>query len=187
VVKRRIEWIEDLAGVIARAHSCEIFVCQGLSSVWFVGRKSDAKIAEYLFIVLQRAAEKIAHSEYMKFRRQMRQEADGDTMQTATNLEKTHGFKASFLTGFIQRLMQRFSEEKQKMEHDYTGTALMRINKEALAVRKYVEERKGKPAKSLGGNQSFNAEGYRRGRAMADGMRINCNAINAERPNQQLK
>jgi len=182
VVYRRIEWIENLAGIVARAHSCEILVCQGRSSVWFVGRKSDVQIAEYLFITMQRTAEKLSHKEYKKFRAQCRKEDNGG----GAYLHRTHGFKASFLEAFTMRLFERFEEEKHKMEHDYSGTALMRINREALAVRSYLDEKKGKKAKSLNSNQGFNEEGYRRGKATADSMRLDANAVKEGQANKQI-
>jgi hypothetical protein len=185
VVARRIEWIENLAGVIAQAYSCRILIVKGRSTVYFVGRKSDVQIVEYMFITLQRTAEKIAHSEYKKFRHQMRKLDGGG----GAFLHRTHGFKGSFLEGFVMRLMQRLNEEKRKMEQDNSGMALMRINKEALAVNQYIDDKykDKKPATSLARNKGFNREGYERGKKLADGMNLNANAVQAGQPNKQLQ
>src|SRR6185369_253362 len=90
VVGRRIEWTENLAGVIARAHSCQSMICPGRSAIWFVGQKSNVKIVEYLYITMLRAADKICHKEYMKFRRQLRQEAMKEGLPSGTYLNETH-------------------------------------------------------------------------------------------------
>jgi hypothetical protein len=184
VVSRRIEWIENLAGVLAKAYSCQILIIKRRSTVYFVGRRSDVQIVEYMFITLQRTAEKIAHSEYKKFRFQMRKLDNGG----GAFLHHTHGFKASFLEGFVMRLMQRLNEEKRKMEQDNTGMAIMRINKEALAVDKHIEEKykDKKGAKALLSNQKFNREGYERGKRLADSMNLNANAVQAGQANKQL-
>jgi hypothetical protein len=188
VVGRRIDWVEDLAGVIARAHSCETLIHTGLSAVTFVGRKSDIAVAEFLFITMMRTAESLAHKEYMKLRRQLRREANGDKHLTSALLAETHGYKSSFLSGFILRLAQRFREEKKKMEHDFTGTALMRINKEALAVREYIQNQKNiKSAPAIGQNKGLNDLGYQRGKEVADSLNLKANAMNGGAETPALK
>lgn len=211
VTHRRCEWAEDLMRVIARAHSCSFLVSKGTSALWIVGRKSDAAVAEYLFIVLLRAAEKMSHAEYMKFRRACRKEGEGNKELTAELLAQTHGFKDSWLKGFIQRLSQRFYDEQRKMEQDTTGTALMRINKEALAVKEYLEGRFGhefegeeelckkcgKPEKDrihhhktadvLGGRSDWNTVGYHAGVSAADRVNLKANAMNEGKPSKELK
>lgn len=191
ITSKRTEWVESLAGVIAAAHSCAIMVASHTSRVWFVGHKSNCQIVEYLFVTMQRAAESISHKEYKKFRAQCRAEDNGG----GAYLYRTHGFKASFLTAFIMRLAARFEEEKKKIVDEFnathagSSTALVRVNKEALAVRQYLdkraEEKKTKPAASLRGQREGNSEGYARGRAFADSIRLDANAVKAGQPNKQ--
>jgi len=164
---KRSAWAETLAAIITRAHSCQIIVSIGSSRLWMVGRKSDAMVAEYLFVTLFRAAERLSHKEYKRFRAQCRARDNGG----GRYLHETHNFKASWLSGFINRLHERFEEEK------YSGTALVRINKEALAVKQYMEQKKGKKANHIQGNNARNAEGYNRGRKAADGLNISNNAV----------
>lgn len=182
VSRKRTEWIERLARVIAEAHSCEILVSTG-GGLWFVGRKSDTQVAEYLFITMLRTAEKLSHKAYKKLRAQCRARDNGG----GAFLSETYGFKDSFLVGFTTRLMQRFEEEKRKIEHDTTGTAMIRLNKEAVAVRNYIDQNRTKKAKSIGGRSDFNAEGYKRGKETADGLRIDSNAVTSSQANKQIR
>jgi hypothetical protein len=184
VTEKRCAWAESLASIIASAHSCEILVSVGSSRIWLVGRKSDVAVAEYLFITMERIAEKISTKEYKKFRSAMRALDNGGSAY----LYRTHGFTASWLKGFITRLSQRLNEEKTKIDAEYnTGTSLMRINKEALAVRAYLDAKKNtKKAKAVKGQGGFNSEGYARGRAAADSLNLNANAVHAGSPNKQL-
>lgn len=177
ILSRRVEWMEHLGGVVAEAHSCAMLISTGSSQVWFVGRASDVAVAEYLYITMLRTMDKLSHKEYMKFRRECRARDDGG----GRFLYETHGFKQSWLDGFIIRLHQRFNEAKLEMERNNSGTALARINKEALAVRQYLDDQffgKRRKAKAIGGTSNFNTEGYQRGKKMADSMNLKSNAMN---------
>ena len=181
VRRRRVAWIEQLAAIIARAHSCEIIVEPGLSLVRFVGRKMDLEVVEFLFVTMQRTAEKLADKEYVKYFYQCKEEGD---------VTEARGFRPSFLNGFVHRLHERFEEEKRKMEQNNSGTALMRINREALAVRQYLEKaRENKQttaASRVQGTRNHSREGWERGKKMADGLNLKANAVKEGRPNQQL-
>lgn len=177
VISRRIGWIEMLAQVITKAYSCDILVSQSSSRLWIVGRKSDAQIAEYLLITMIRFADASAEKDYYKLRRAMRREAGADKELCSQLLERSHGFKASWLRGFTSRLAQRFKDELQKIEQNNTGTALMRLNKEALAVRNYIAG-KGSVAKTLNrSSDKFNQLGYNRGQDAANGVSLTANAL----------
>jgi hypothetical protein len=180
VTSRRSEWAENLMRVICDAHSCSFMVYKASSQLCIVGRKSDAAIVEYLFIMMHRVAEKMCHQEYMKFRRQCRKQGGDDKYLVADLLSQTHGFKSSWLSGFTTRLAQRFEEEKKKMEQSNSGTALARINREALAVREYLKNRGGKSAKILGGRGDFNTLGYQAGKSAADRMNLKANAFEGQ-------
>lgn len=177
----RCEWSENLMRTICEAHGCSFLVCSGTSRLWIVGQKSNSQIVEYIYITLYRSLITMAHREYKKARYEARRKDNGG----GRFLHETHGFKDSYMWGFISRLRQRFEEEKRKMESGNSGTALMRINKEALAVRKYLDEKKGKSAKALGGRNSFNSDGYGRGKAAADGVRLDANAVNGGSESQK--
>jgi len=66
--------------------------------------------------------------------------------------------------------------------------ALVRVNKEAIAVRSYIDDKYKKKAASLGGVSSFNRSGYQDGTAAANAINIKGNAMNAasSMPNKQI-
>lgn len=169
VKKTRVAWCERLCSVIANAHSCKMVVATGSSFLYLVGRKSDVAVAEYLFITMQRFAEKMAEKEYVKYFYECRE---------LGFVEQARGFKSAWLVGFINRLYERFEDEKAKLASQYAGTALVRLNREALAVKEYVDKNT-KPANGVTGRQSDCGEGYRRGKKAADGLNLKANAMEA--------
>lgn len=171
VKSKRCDWAEMLASVIARAHSCQTMCMTGSNRVWFVGRKTDTAVVDYLFVTMYRAALKISWREYCKFYYMCRDERGDVTL--------ARGFRDSFLNGFVSRLAQRFEEEKRNIEAAWqTGTALIRISREALAVKEYLEKKGGKKAAGIGASAKFHAEGYRQGQAFANGLNLKANACN---------
>jgi len=160
----RVAWTESLLGVIARAHSCEILIHPGSSMLSLVGRKSNTAIVEYLFITMQRLMWKLSASERTKYWNQLKRDGDDVT--------KSHGFRDAWIDGFISRLRELFEEEAEKLRAEAaknnTGTALMRIDKDAVATREFIESLRCGTANPVGRGRSWNAEGRRRGRAYAD-------------------
>lgn len=172
--KRRIEWIESLAGVVAQAHFCRILVHTGSSRITLVGRKSDAEVAEYVLVTLQRAAEKMAEKAYYKYWFELfevcRYCGGAKKGHTANHVfdsstYKASGFKASWLDSFVSRLAQRYREQRQGYSE---STALVRVNKAEKAVVEWIEENVKGKATALSVNGRWNAEGSRQGRAAAD-------------------
>jgi hypothetical protein len=176
--RKRIDWIESLAGVVAQAHFCRILVHLGSSRITLVGRKSDCEVAEYVLVTLQRAAEKMAKKAYYKYwfelfevcRKCGGQKADhgNDVCGFESSTYKAAGFKASWLESFVVRLAQRYKEQRQ----GYTGesTALIRVNKAEKAVVEWIEENTKGKAQGLSRNGRWNSEGSKQGRAAADAL-----------------
>lgn len=178
---RRTEWAQTLASIIADAHACRILVISGSSQIIWVGHKSNTEVCDYLFFTMYRALEKLSWKEYCNYYYARQDEGC---------VEAARGFRSAFRQGFIHRLAQRFRDEKKKMEHDSTGTALVRIDKEAIAVKQYLDDkRKNKQLKSsaaLSRNLRIHKDGYKRGQQVADSVNINANAVKSGKPNQQL-
>jgi len=180
LTRRRTAWVEQLAAIVADAYSCRILVTTGSSIIHFVGHKSNVMITEYLFITMMRAANKLSDKAAAQFRREWRAEhGSGNT---------PGDYRESWLMGFITRIAQRLQEERRKFEGPNTSMALVRVNKEALAVKNYMDEKFGKKkSAAIGGLRSWNQEGYAAGKRTADGMNISGNAVKEGRPNQQLR
>ena len=154
----RIAWIERLAGIVARAYFCRILVHPNSSRITLVGRKSDAAVAEFMIVTLVRAAEQLARKEYGKVFRMDKYAA--------------RGFMPSFLKSFTVRIAERIEDERRTASTS-TSTALVRINRAESAVTDFMKQFTKKAAMVRGSRDDGNAEGYRRGRAMADAINLN--------------
>jgi hypothetical protein len=173
-VKRRTAWQESLARIVAKAHLCSFLLRPGSNSIWFVGTKSHATVAEYVYGTLVPAAAKMAHKEYCDYW--------WDCRDRLGNSKLAGGFKGAWLDAFVQRIAERFEEARAAAvkEADATlpvgsnSTALVRLNGALVRVNKYIDDKfKSKSAaSSLKYNASANSEGSRRGRAAADKMVI---------------
>ena len=160
--RRRIEWIERLAQVVAEAHFCRILVHPGSSRVTLVGRKSDCEVAEYVLVTLQRAAEKMAKKAYYKYWFELfDQYGPGGTGKAA-------GFKSSWLDSFVNRLAQRYYEMRQVATG--SSTALVRVNRAEKAVADWISEHTKGHATGLSRHGRWNEHGRQQGRAAADAL-----------------
>lgn len=175
VRNRRVPWIEHLGGIICRYHSCEVIVTRRSSKLYFCGHKSNVQVVTYLFVVLHRAAEKLADKAYAERWRECLQSGD---------VTACRGFRNGFLQGFVHRIGQRFQEELDKFQdaHAQAG-ALVRVNKEALAVKNYLAGRT--TVDGVGGTTRVDREGFNRGKKAADAMNLKANAFRAGQPNKQ--
>jgi hypothetical protein len=166
--RSRNAWQQRLASIIARAHFCRILVMSGTSRLTLVGRKSDVAIAEYLFMTLCRSLSKLAQQAHDKEYRKYYQRGMTSVMK---------GFKRSFIDAFVQRLRQRFEEEKEVVTSS-SSTALVRVEQADADVKEFMERYK-KTSSALSKNKHFNAAGVRAGRAAADGVNLKGNGIEA--------
>lgn len=161
----RIGWQETLAYVVAKAHLCKFLVSAGTNKIWFVGTKSNATVAEYAFGVLASAADRMS----MGAREQWWKDECGGVHLKSGN------YRASWLTGFIERIAERF-EEAKRVEVQATGnpgTALIRLDQALVRAADYVKEKYKKKTASLSGLGIGSSDGYGAGRAAADRMALN--------------
>jgi hypothetical protein len=173
--KARIRWIEQLGCIVADAHFCKMLLHGNSTRYSFVGREEDIAVAEYLFITLYRAAEKISEREYGKYRNSQRKkmiQALGDEGRRG-KMPHAYGFKESFLEAFVSRLKHRLEEEQAR--HD-SSTALMRINQSLAKVKQYVDKL-GSPAKALAAPK-FHRTGWEKGTEAANAVNLRGNGLN---------
>lgn len=165
--RQRIEWIERLADIVARAHSCQILIMDKTNRLFLAGTETNRQIAEYVLITLMRAAEKLSWDEYAKYFYKCRDELGDVTL--------ARGFRHAWLISFIHRIHERFQEEKAKMNQDKTGTALVRYDRERADIDEFLKDRKhGKP---LPAKAIHNVAGILAGRKRADEMNLDANAV----------
>jgi hypothetical protein len=171
---RRIGWIEQLAHVVSRAYFCRFLVCTGSSRITLVGRKTDTEVAEFMLVTLVRSAERLVRQEYQRYRKE-NPGAD------------TKGFQVSFMHAFAQRLRQRFAEERAKAAPT-NSMALVRVDKADNAVVQYMNDNYRRKANGIGESTRGNVAGAQRGRAMADAMNLQANAIKpGEAPKYKIR
>src|SRR5262249_965409 len=97
------------------------------------------------------------------------------------------GYRESWLEGFTRRINQRIQEERAQFNTS-GSMALVRINKEAIAVRSYMDDKFKKHAAALGGLRNFNRAGDQDGTSAANQINIKSNAVEAssQMPNRQI-
>ncbi len=162
IYPHRVAWTEQLARIIAEAHFCRILLHPHSSRITLVGRREDTVVAEYLFIVLMRALDKIERLERRKFRRE-------------TQTKSGDGFRDSFIQAFLMRLRDRFLDLRRA--RNIESTALMRLKKSDKAVAEYIEKNYDRTAKALSVSTRFHREATVRGRAAADKVNLKASAI----------
>lgn len=142
--KVRVAWQESLAQSIATAHLCKIFVRPNSNSIWFVGTKSHATVAEYVYGTMIPAVafmSKRAETAYWK-----------ETGCGRGRDNKALGYRAAWIDAFIRRIWERFAEtrkasveaaaERAKAEGVYPqSTGLMRLDGALAKVQKYIDDR----------------------------------------------
>lgn len=167
--KTRVAWMESLAGIIARAHFCNLYTYKGSSRMGLIGRPSDIEIAEYMIVTLTRAADRLGYIAKQTFKKEL---ADA-----GLHVSQAAGFRESWVTAFTYRLSTRYEAERRAATSQTQG--LVRVNKSDAAVKAYMMEKaagfkKGTVAK---GRAAGHQEGYKRGREAADAIELRANGI----------
>lgn len=177
--KRRIEWMETLANIVADAFFCRILVHPGSSRISLAGRRSDTVVAEYMIVTLQRAAQKIADKANYDWGTEVfRRTGSRDGPER-------YGFKSSFLTAFVNRLYVRLRDERKTTTSGTGEMGLMRINKSEKAVTDFIDNLKAKKATAVSRSVRFHREGIRRGTEAANSINLKPNAIETETTGQR--
>lgn len=132
---RRVGWQEGLAGVVARAHFCQILVYPGSSRVAFVGRESDREVAVYMWETLSAFANRASRADCRRFRRECKAE-DGDAL-------RARGYKAAWRGAFVAGLGTRYREERARLRRELghtAGMSLVRLDSARADVEAYAKD-----------------------------------------------
>jgi hypothetical protein len=180
--KTRVAWQETLAGQVADAHLCRILVNGHSNNIWFVGTRSHATVAEYVFGTMVPLIDKMskrAELDYWK--------ATG-CGRGADN--KALGYRAAWIDAFIKRIWERFQEARKAAMDAYLATAgattetgLMRLDGSLIKVRQYIEDkfssssRAAKSIRALQNRGGRHEHGRAAGRAAADSITLGSRAI----------
>lgn len=161
--RSRVGWQEALATIVADAHLCKILVTSGTNYVTFVGTKQHCAVAEYAYVVLVNAAVKMSKEARDAYWRENRHRPDFES----------GNFRAAWLRGFIQRIGERFREERRRevQATSNPGTAMVHLSKALVRAESYIADKykKKAPPTSIGRGCD---KGHRAGKAAADAMNI---------------
>lgn len=106
------------------------------------------------------------------------------------SLSEAHGFRRSWLNGFISRLKERLDEERKRVMEEATagGQALMRIDNALVKVQEFIDgNMKTRKVGGLSNKWHRNAEGDRQGRDMTNRMNLKGNPLgNSTKPTGQI-
>jgi len=175
--KTRIDWAEKLASIIAKAHFCRIVVHSGSSHITLIGRASDAAVAEWMIVTLQRSLDRMSYLAAGAFNRQCHRE---------NRVGDHHGFRRAFIIGFVARLAKRY-EDEVKAQEGSSSTALVRISKAMVAVEDYMKKQReaGIFSKSSALQRRFtpNEEGFKQGISAANSINLKGRALEGGIPN----
>jgi hypothetical protein len=174
IKKQRVMWIERLAGVVARAHFCEILVHPGSSFITLIGRHEDWAVAEFALCTLQRAAAKMAKTADYQHRLRCHRE----------HKPVGRGFKESWLESFVVRIADRYEAERSSRLGQ--STALVRVNRAEKAVADFMKQFT-KKSSALSSHTKFHPEGARQGRAAADAINLRVNAVTTKNQKELVK
>lgn len=188
--KIRLAWQEALAINIAKAHLCTILVRQRSNDIVFVGTRSHATVAEYVYGCMVPSIarmSKVAEVDYWK--------------QTGCGRGKDNkalGYRAAWIDSFIRRIWERFEENRRlsvaaaaARQEISTETGLIRLDGALLKVQEYINNKfnHSRAAARIGAlnHRSRNHEdGRAAGRAAADKITLGQRGLNNGAPPKLL-
>lgn len=123
-------WISRLSAVIARHFFCTPLLSKaiGKKKVGFIGSRSDAEVAKYVFYYLVKTTESLS-AEHIK---------RSKTMVTPGRLRK---YKLSYQMGVVNGIRLKLEESKKEPFRTASGTDLMVIKDEAS--ERYLQQKYG--------------------------------------------
>lgn len=173
--RQRVAWQEALARIVARSHLCTFLLRPGSNQIRFVGTKSHATVAEYVYGTLVPIANTMSIKEKYKY--------GHECFARDGHWKGVNGFREAWLDAFIVRIAERFDEARKSAVAEAVvdlpagseSQALMRLDGALIKVRRYIDDKfksRRSSVSALSSGRSTNSEGTKRGRAAADAMTI---------------
>lgn len=187
----RSAWQESLARVVAKANLCTWLLRSGSNQIWFVGTRSHATVAEYVYGILVPAAAKMSQTAGGRFRDQLRKQHGIKPSHSVAHIPEARGFREAWLNAFVERIAERMDEARRAAVKavvdlsDVPGAesqALMRLDGALVKAQRYVDEKfksRRRSASMLYRRSGWNAAGRAAGRAAADAMPIGTRGLNS--------
>ena len=184
--KSRVAWQESLAMSIANAHLCSILIRPGSNAIYFVGTKSHATVAEYLYGTMVPAISRMSKDAELRYWHATGCGRGRDN--------KALGYRSAWIDAFIQRIWERFKEARKAAvahattEGISTETVLIRLDGALVKVRKYIDDRfsnkAARHASVLNHRSRDHEDGRAAGKAAADKITLGQRGISGKTPKQ---
>jgi hypothetical protein len=195
----RMSWQLSLGYAIARVNQCALLTIGSSTILYFAGRKSDRKAAARLFLYLLELAVETGNATaklHLVEQRRLCEEKHGPSARRKMG-QWMRNYRASFHRGFGEAIANRFLLQYEKMlkaERDSNSAhspGLVLIREDALAVRRFVDERLklSRPASEKEQNNirdnagAFNGTGYAHGYRAGDCVALTDKVLVAYRRN----
>lgn len=174
--KVRVAWQESLASGVARAHLCTILIIPSSNKILFVGTKSHATVAEYVYGTMVPLIEKLSKQAEVTY---WKQTGAGRGINN-----KAKGYRSAWIDAFITRIWERFAEARRAAVAAHaassgtsTETGLIRLDGALVKVQKYIDDkfahrRAASRAGILNHRSRNHADGRAAGRAAADNITL---------------
>lgn len=187
--KTRSAWQESLASGIARAHLCTILIRPGSNAIYFVGTRSHATVAEYVYGTMVPLIERMSKQAEVRY---WHQTGCGRGVDN-----KALGYRSAWIDAFIGRIWERFAEARKAAVAEAAAnqglsseTGLIRLDGALAKVRKYIDDkfshRKAASKAGVLNHRSRNhADGRAAGRAAADNITLGRHGISGT-PKKQI-
>jgi hypothetical protein len=196
-VQTRVAWQESLARIVAKGNLCTFLLRPRSNHIWFVGTKSHATVAEYMYGILVPAAIAMSEQARRDFRNECRRKCNYEKMD---GFPEAYGYREAWINAFVERIAERLEEarkaalaeaEARNVRQSVPGgesTALMRLNGAMVKVQRYIDDKfKGRRgAGALTERYRSNAAGSAAGRAAADRMPIGRRGIDGKKSTRGL-
>lgn len=185
----RASWLIELAKAIAEVNGCD-FVRAGGSrgtAFNFCGRTSDRQVAKVLFLYLAQLGEELCakcskeDEGEQKFKFTDTKHIDGTTPQWFHAAFKSwmqkyrNGWKEGFSTAVCQRLRGNYA----KAVKTATSMSIVWINKDALAVKKFVDDN-CTTVRSGSWQKDGSQDGFKRGKALGSAINLTPHNVSAK-------
>ena len=184
--KARVAWMETLASSVANAHLCKILIQPGSANICFVGTKSHATVAEYVFGTMVPFIDKMSKKAEISYWHQ--------TGCGRGRNNQALGYRAAWINAFITRIWERFAEARKAavVVAPCQSTALIRLDGALIKVQSYIDDKfshrkAAKSANRLHGRYSYHEDGLAAGRAAANNIALGKRGVASGAPQKQIK
>lgn len=176
--RHRVGWQEDLAASIAEAHMCKSLVLQDSNVQVFAGKKQDAEVCDYMYMVLVTAAVQIADESYEATINRLYANF-GYPRDCGLLDNRLVGFKDAFYVGFVLAIGNRYMQTAKDIREEATkggeSVAMIRLTDQLVEIDRFLRDNLGVgEAPEINDSKPLDYQGFMQG--FREGMDVNIQA-----------